>query len=320
LADAHADYSRLAEVVAGLGLHEHLCVVYDTQEEQFAAALPFFKAGLAWREKCLFFADEKTAGALLDALRKVGTDVDEYLRRGALTITHKRETDLQQGRFDPDWWVGFLNQAIAEVGAAKYSALRILGDMDWALQRSDSREKLFEYESRINHFVREHDARVVCQYNLNRNSPELILGIIRTHPLVVYGGMVCKNPYYVPPEEFLKPNQAALEVERLLRASTRSVQLERSKRAFQLLTVANRAPESMRYPYLSSFDLRPPLYPFKDIPGFLRTSEYKFVQLPVSRIQEQLSHPVNSLALRCGYSLRADVHRGLNIGMPKEFL
>ena len=41
--------------------------------------------------------------------------------------------------------------------------------------------------------------------------------VIRTHPLVVYGGIVCKNPYYVPPDEFLKPNQAAREVERLLR-------------------------------------------------------------------------------------------------------
>ncbi|MGH9433905.1 MAG: PAS domain-containing sensor histidine kinase, partial [Terriglobia bacterium] len=41
--------------------------------------------------------------------------------------------------------------------------------------------------------------------------------VIRTHPLVVYGGLVSKNPYYVPPEEFLKPNQAALEVKRLLK-------------------------------------------------------------------------------------------------------
>jgi len=42
------------------------------------------------------------------------------------------------------------------------------------------------------------------------------LGVIRTHPVVVYGGIICKNPYYVPPEELLKPNQASLEVERLL--------------------------------------------------------------------------------------------------------
>ncbi len=216
MVDAHADHSRLAEVVAGLGLHEHLCLIYDTQEQQFAAALPYLKTGLERGEKCLYFAYENTTAAVLDALRKGGIDVDQYLRSGALTITHKRETDLQQGRFDPDWWFGFLTQATAEAAAAKFSALRILGDLDWALRNGNSTGKLIEYESRINHFVRDHDARVICQYNRNCNAPELILGIIRTHPLVVYGGNVCKNPYYVPPDEFLKPNQSAREVERLL--------------------------------------------------------------------------------------------------------
>jgi PAS domain S-box-containing protein len=216
VSDSQTDFTRLAELTAGLGPHQHLCLIYDTRQEQFAAALPFLKAGLERGEKCLYFADENTAAAALDALGKGGTDVDRYLRSGALTINHKRETDLQQGRFDPDWWVGFLNQATAEAVAANSSGLRILGDMDWALRGTDRTGKLIEFESRINQFLRDHDARVICQYNRNCNTPELILGIIRTHPVVVYGGLVCKNPYYVPPEEFLKPNQAAQEAERLL--------------------------------------------------------------------------------------------------------
>jgi PAS domain S-box-containing protein len=88
--------------------------------------------------------------------------------------------------------------------------------MTWALGTTNGTSTLIEYESKLNRFVRDYDARVVCQYNRARFSPELILGIIRTHPLVVYGGMVCKNPYYIPPDEFLKPNQASQEVERLL--------------------------------------------------------------------------------------------------------
>ena len=88
--------------------------------------------------------------------------------------------------------------------------------MTWALGEDIAPESLIEYEAKLNHFVRDHDVRVLCQYNRNRFSPELILGVIRTHPVVVYGGIICKNPYYVPPEEFLKPNQASREVERLL--------------------------------------------------------------------------------------------------------
>ena len=216
MADAHPDYSRLAELAAGVGLHEHLCLIYDTQEEQFAAAVPYLKRGLERGEKCLIFADEKTATSFLDGLHRLGLHADQYLRNGALAITHKRETDLQQGRFDPDWWIGYVNQAVVEAGTAKFSGLRILADMNWALRASNSTYKFNEYESTLNYFVAEHDARIICQYNRNCNSPELILGIIRTHPVVIIGGLVCKNPYYVPPEEFLKPNQAALEVVRLL--------------------------------------------------------------------------------------------------------
>jgi hypothetical protein len=44
--DAKPDLSRLGELAAGLGLHQHLCFIYETQEEQFAAALPFLRSGL----------------------------------------------------------------------------------------------------------------------------------------------------------------------------------------------------------------------------------------------------------------------------------
>jgi len=55
MGDAPGDYSRLAEVVSSLGLHEHLCVIYDTQEEQFAAALPYLRTGLERAGNCLLF-------------------------------------------------------------------------------------------------------------------------------------------------------------------------------------------------------------------------------------------------------------------------
>jgi PAS domain S-box-containing protein len=217
MVDARANYSRLAEVVSGLGLHEHLCIIYDTPEEQFAAALPYLRAGLERGEKCIYIVDENTAAAVLDALRKGGTDVDRHLRSGALTIANKDETYLQQGRFDPDWMISFMSQTAAAAGAAKFSGWRtLLAEMTWALEASNGTARLIEYESKLNHFFRDHDARGICQYNRTRFSPELLLGVIRTHPLVVYGGIVCKNPSYVPPDEYLKPNQVSQEVERLL--------------------------------------------------------------------------------------------------------
>jgi hypothetical protein len=45
----------------------------------------------------------------------------------------------------------------------------------------------------------------------------VIRDLIRTHPLVLYGRMVCRNMYYLPPDEFLGRQKASREVERLLR-------------------------------------------------------------------------------------------------------
>jgi len=214
---AEPDLSRLAQLADGLNLHEHRCLIYDTQEEQFAAALPYLSASLDRREKCLYVADENTAAAVLDALQRGGTDVDRHLRTGALIISDKQQTYLGHGRFDPDRWIGFMSQAIHEPGSGRFSGVKsILGEMTWALGEGATPEILVEYEAKLNQFVRDHEVRVLCQYNRNRFSPESILGVIRTHPVIAYGAIVSKNPYYVPPDEFLAPNQASREVDRLL--------------------------------------------------------------------------------------------------------
>jgi signal transduction histidine kinase len=141
-------------------------------------------------------------------------DVDHYMTTGALIMAGKQETYLEHGRFDPDSWIRFLSQATHE---GKFSGLRTLvGEMTWALGEDIAPDSLIEYEAKLNYFVRDHDARVLCQYNRRRFSPDLMLAVIRTHPLVVYGGIIARNPYYVPPDEFLEPHRASREVERLL--------------------------------------------------------------------------------------------------------
>ena len=214
---ATPDLSRLGELARGVGLRQHRCLIYDTQEEQFAAALPYLDASFERGEKCLYVADENTAATVLDALRRAGTDVDRYLESGSLLVSGKPQTYLRHGRFDPDGWIRFMSQATRGVSGGKLSGLKtILGEMTWALGEGATPETLVEYEAKLNQFVRDHDVRVLCQYNRHRFSPELVLSVIRTHPVVSYGGLVSKNPYYVPPDEFLAPNQASREVDRLL--------------------------------------------------------------------------------------------------------
>jgi PAS domain S-box-containing protein len=101
-----------------------------------------------------------------------------------------------------------------------------------------------EYESRLAHTVAENNCSALCQYNRRLFPPELILDVIRTHPVVVNGGTVCRNLYYVPPEEFLGTNQAAREVERLLTNIRERERVEDALR--EQLTERKRAEEALR--------------------------------------------------------------------------
>src|SRR5262249_3461050 len=146
------DHSRLAGLAAKLGLHEHLCQVYGTREEQLATALPYLRAGLERGEKCLYLVGETPASAVLDALRKGGTDLDHYLRSGALTIVDNDEAYLRTGRLDFDWMIRFWTGAVIQALADRFSGLRILAEMTWVLGERDISENLIKYESKINAF------------------------------------------------------------------------------------------------------------------------------------------------------------------------
>jgi hypothetical protein len=75
--------------------------------------------------------------------------------------------------------------------------------MDWAAE-GRSRDTLVEFESRVNDVWRRHDDAVICTYNLGKFGGDTVIDIMRTHPMVIIGGILQQNPFFVPPEEFLR--------------------------------------------------------------------------------------------------------------------
>ena len=88
-----------------------------------------------------------------------------------------------------------------------FSALRAIDETEWVLRGTLGLERWMEYESRLTHSLSQSNCVALCQYNRRLFPPELILDVIRTHPIVVYGNTVCRNLYHVPPDEFLGNDQ-----------------------------------------------------------------------------------------------------------------
>ena len=227
-----------------LGPHDHFCSIYESPQEHYAVAIPFIRIGLDRGEKCIYIADDGTVGDVRQAMQSEGIDVDRATASKALVLATKEQAYLEHGSFHPDWMFTFWKEATQLAMSEGFSALRATGETEWVLRGGRGLERWMEYESRLTHTLSENNCSALCQYNRRLFPPELILDVIRTHPMVVYGSTVCRNLYYVPPDEFLGTNQTAREVERLLTNIWEREHVEDALR--EQLTERRRAEEELR--------------------------------------------------------------------------
>ncbi len=204
------------EALRHLDVHDHLCLIYETPEEQFGAIVPFIRFGLRRGERCVYIADQNTADEVLDTLDAAGVDVAGAREKDALSVVTKREAYLRDGYFDPERMLVFLADSVDAALRAGFKALRVTGEMTWALGGAAGSERLMEYESKLNRLLPAADVLAICQYSRRWFPAGMLKQVIETHPIVIHGATVCRNPYYVPPEEFLGPRDPSREVDRLL--------------------------------------------------------------------------------------------------------
>lgn len=199
-----------------VAVHDHLCGIYDTREEQYKAACRFLGLGLERKEQCFYIAEQLSPAEFVDVLKGHGVDAEPAIKSGALLILSGETLRRELGGFTPDAMLSFLERFDKKALARGFPAWRWAADMTWL--RSDGIEPgdLFVFEAQLNGFMASHNASAFCQYAMDDFKAELMIASLETHPLVVYNDLVCDNFYYIPPEEFLKPRFAEMKLRRIL--------------------------------------------------------------------------------------------------------
>lgn len=192
---------------------DHLCCIYDTEEEHKAVLMPFLRLGLERNEKVLYIIDVRTSKVILDYLRVEGVEVEPYLESGQLGILTSSEAYLRDGVFDPDGMINLLRNEEHRALSEGYSALRVTGEMSWALKELPGSERLIEYEAKLNEFFPKSKCLAICQYDRCRFKPNLLLDVLCTHPIAVIGTNFYDNFYYIPPNEVLGDERPKAEFE-----------------------------------------------------------------------------------------------------------
>jgi hypothetical protein len=79
-----------------------------------------------------------------------------------------------------------------------------MGHAEWASGDWPGVDDFLEYECWLNHIIPQYKDAVICLYNLSKCGGNLIIDVMRTHPMILIGGIVQENPFFVPPDEFLR--------------------------------------------------------------------------------------------------------------------
>jgi len=187
-----------------LNANLHIGAFFRSQEEEYRVLLSFIKAGIERGERAFHVVNPELREDHLRRLKDGGIDTDSAEQSGQFRLQDWDEAYLFEGRFDKERrlaaWRGVLNAT--EQG--RFRRTRIVAHMEWALEDRKGVEDLVEYEAMFSMLYNEYPDPVICTYDLNKFSADVIMNILRTHPMVIVGGLLQENPFYIPPEQFLE--------------------------------------------------------------------------------------------------------------------
>ncbi|GAA2062910.1 MEDS domain-containing protein [Leifsonia soli] len=188
-----------------LDRYRHVCAFVNGRAEADAVLDPFVRDGVDAGDRLLYLVDSAAPGAPLRRLRRLGFDTGALLEQRRCEVRTWAETYLRTGDFDQ---TDMLEQLDAMLGTSPAPRIRLLADMGWAARQDGVAATLIEFEARANFLHARHQHVVICAYDTSLFDGAFIVDILRTHPMVVIGGMLQENPFFVPPDDFLQEQAA----------------------------------------------------------------------------------------------------------------
>jgi hypothetical protein len=179
----------------------HICAFFFTPDEEYRVLLPFIVEGLRRGEKAFHVVEPGLVTEHLRRLESAGIDVSSVMKSGQLELFDWDEMYYEDGYFDESRtiakWEATLDRAVQE----GYPRTRVIAHIEWW---SNDVSKLLHYEAKFN--LRPDRSRdpVICTYDLAKHSGAFIIDVMRTHPMILIGGLLQKNPFYIPPEQFMQ--------------------------------------------------------------------------------------------------------------------
>ncbi len=185
-----------------LGVHRHVCAFFSSRDDEYRVLLPFIRDGVDAGEKAVHIVDPLRREEHLQRLRSGAIDADVAERSGQLDLRVWSDAHLRDGFFNQDRTLRLIGDIRRDSQLQGFARTRFVTHMEWALEAGGGVDRLLEYEATANLAVA--GDPVVCVYDLARFGGDVVVDVMRTHPLVLIGGIMHENPFFVPPQDFLR--------------------------------------------------------------------------------------------------------------------
>jgi hypothetical protein len=186
------------------GRNRHICAFFTDMDEHYRVLQSFIKDGFDQGDKTFHLIDPERREDHLRRLADAGIDVEEATASGQLEVHPWEDGPLHGERFDQDTWLAGFEEVLQSGPASGYTKTRFLAQMEWALVDLPGTDDLIEFETRVNYVVPKYEDSVICSYDLSKFGASTVMYALRTHPVVIIGGLLQENPFYVDPDQLLR--------------------------------------------------------------------------------------------------------------------
>lgn len=182
----------------------HVCAFFHSKEEEYRVLMPFIKEGFEKGDRAFHVVDPKHRADHLRRLQAEGIDVPAAESTGQLEVRRWQDAYIKGDHFDQYRMIETIKEALDPGKKQPGRLTRLVANMEWALEDLPGVHDIVEYETRLNHVLPKYHDPVVCTYDLSRFDASVVMDIMRTHPMVIIGGILQENPFFVPPDEMLR--------------------------------------------------------------------------------------------------------------------
>jgi hypothetical protein len=182
----------------------HICTFFRTSAEKYHVLMPFIREGMEQGDRAFHIVNPSLRSEHAQRIAEAGIDAAPAEVDGQLKIIGWDEAPLRGGSFNQSAMLSLLPVLLNDGRTRGFPITRFIADMAWVLNDPGALDRMLEYECRVNLALPKAGDIVICSYDLDKFGAAIVMDALRTHPIVLIGGIVQRNPFYVPPEELLK--------------------------------------------------------------------------------------------------------------------